>query len=252
MSARGARLTKPQRQHRIQRLLEDQAVSTQEQLVELLAVDGVVATQATVSRDLEDLGAIKVRVPGGETVYAVPAMPKDAVAPEEHLRRVCSEWVVEVAHSGNIVVLPPQQRHALRRRAHLHPVRAAQLLPQQPLVEHREVRAVLHHQHAGPGALGAQHGFSAQRLENGNTLVVDTVGFLPGTLRGVTPHSDQMHVVERITPEIETAIYRVAQESLTNIIRHARATRCDISAEYRDGALHCDGATSAADRPSSL
>ena len=114
-SPRGPRLTKPQRQHRIQRLLEDQAVSTQEQLVELLAADGVVATQATVSRDLEDLGAIKVRVPGGETVYAVPAMPKDAVAPEEHLRRVCSEWVVEVAHSANIVVLrtPPGSAHVV-------------------------------------------------------------------------------------------------------------------------------------------
>jgi transcriptional regulator of arginine metabolism len=112
---RGPRLTKPQRQHRIQRLLEDQAVSTQEQLVELLAADGVVATQATVSRDLEDLGAIKVRVPGGETVYAVPAMPKDAVAPEEHLRRVCSEWVVEVAHSHNVVVLrtPPGSAHVV-------------------------------------------------------------------------------------------------------------------------------------------
>jgi transcriptional regulator of arginine metabolism len=112
---RGPRLTKPQRQHRIQRLLEDQAVSTQEQLVELLAADGVVATQATVSRDLEDLGAIKVRVPGGETVYAVPAMPKDAVAPEEHLRRVCSEWVVEVSHSGNLVVLrtPPGSAHVV-------------------------------------------------------------------------------------------------------------------------------------------
>lgn len=112
---RSARLTKPQRQHRIQRLLEDHAVSTQEQLVELLAADGVVATQATVSRDLEDLGAIKVRVPGGETVYAVPAMPRDAVAPEEHLRRVCSEWVVEVAHSANIVVLrtPPGSAHVV-------------------------------------------------------------------------------------------------------------------------------------------
>src|SRR3546814_17886008 len=93
---RTPRLTKPQRQHRIQRLLEDQAVSTQEQLVELLAADGVVATQATVSRDLEDLGAIKVRVPGVETVNAVPAMPKDAAAPEEHRseeRRVGKECV---------------------------------------------------------------------------------------------------------------------------------------------------------------
>jgi transcriptional regulator of arginine metabolism len=115
MSARTPRLTKPQRQHRIQRLLEDHAVSTQEQLVDLLAADGVVATQATVSRDLEDLGAIKVRVPGGETVYAVPALPRDAVAPEDHLRRVCSEWVVEVAHSDNLVVLrtPPGSAHVV-------------------------------------------------------------------------------------------------------------------------------------------
>lgn len=114
-TGRGARLTKPQRQHRIQRLLEDNAVSNQEVLVDLLAADGVVATQATVSRDLEDLGAVKVRVPGGETVYAVPALPKDAVAPEEHLRRVCSEWVVEVSHSHNLVVLrtPPGSAHVV-------------------------------------------------------------------------------------------------------------------------------------------
>ncbi len=114
-SSRGARLTKPQRQHRVQRLLEENAISTQEQLVDLLAADGVIATQATVSRDLEDLGAIKVRVPGGETVYAVPALPKEAVAPEDHLRRVCSEWVVEVSHSHNLVVLrtPPGSAHVV-------------------------------------------------------------------------------------------------------------------------------------------
>ena len=115
-SARTSRLTKPQRQHRIQRLLEENAVSTQERLVELLAADGVVATQATVSRDLEDLGAIKVRVPGGETGSAGPAMPKDAVAPEEHLRRVCSEWVVEVSHSHNLVVLRTPPGSAVARR----------------------------------------------------------------------------------------------------------------------------------------
>lgn len=115
MTIRQARLTKPQRQHRVQRLLEEHAVSTQEQLVELLSADGVVATQATVSRDLEDLGAIKVRVPGGETVYAVPAMPKEAVAPEDHLRRVMSEWVVDVEPSANLVVLrtPPGSAHVV-------------------------------------------------------------------------------------------------------------------------------------------
>ncbi|HVF76603.1 MAG TPA: arginine repressor [Acidimicrobiales bacterium] len=109
------KMAKTQRQHRIARLLEDNAVTSQTQLVELLAADGVVATQATVSRDLEELGAVKVRVPGGDTVYAIPELPKDRVAPEEHLRRVLGDWVVEVAHSGNLVVLrtPPGSAHVV-------------------------------------------------------------------------------------------------------------------------------------------
>ena len=49
------RLAKQQRQHRIARLLEQHAVTSQGQLIELLADDGVIATQATVSRDLEEL-----------------------------------------------------------------------------------------------------------------------------------------------------------------------------------------------------
>jgi transcriptional regulator of arginine metabolism len=73
------------------------------------------ATQATVSRDLDELGAIKVRGPGGESVYAIPELPKDQVAPENHLRRVLGDWVVEVAHSANIVVLrtPPGSAHVV-------------------------------------------------------------------------------------------------------------------------------------------
>ena len=111
----GGRLAKPQRQHRIARLLASHAVTSQLQLVDLLAADGVVATQATVSRDLEDMGAVKVRVPGGELVYAIPEHPADQVAPEDHLRRVFGEWVVDVAHSANLVVLrtPPGSAHVV-------------------------------------------------------------------------------------------------------------------------------------------
>jgi transcriptional regulator of arginine metabolism len=107
--------SKAQRQHRIAKLLADHAVGSQPQLVELLEADGVTATQATVSRDLEDLGAIKVRVPGGDLVYAVPELPTEAVAPADHLRRVCGEWVVEVSHSLNLVVLrtPPGSAHVV-------------------------------------------------------------------------------------------------------------------------------------------
>jgi len=109
------RLAKPQRQHRVARILEQHPVTSQTRLVELLAEQGVVATQATVSRDLEDIGAVKVRVAGGETVYAVPEHSRERIAPEEHLRRVMGDWVVEVAHSGNIVVVrtPPGSAHVV-------------------------------------------------------------------------------------------------------------------------------------------
>jgi transcriptional regulator of arginine metabolism len=108
-------VAKPQRQHRIAKLLSEQAVTSQAHLVDLLAADGVSATQATVSRDLEDLGAIKVRVAGGDTVYAIPELPADQRAPEDHLRRVFGDWVVEVNHSGNLVVLrtPPGSAHVV-------------------------------------------------------------------------------------------------------------------------------------------
>ncbi|HVC68659.1 MAG TPA: arginine repressor [Acidimicrobiales bacterium] len=109
------KLGKPQRQHRIARLLETNAVNNQAQLVALLADDGVEATQATVSRDLEEMGAVKVRVLGGESVYALPELPVHQVAPEDHLRRVLGEWVVEVAQSANLVVLrtPPGSAHVV-------------------------------------------------------------------------------------------------------------------------------------------
>jgi transcriptional regulator of arginine metabolism len=111
----GIRLTKNQRQHRIGKLLEEHAVENQGQLVELLAEEGIAATQATVSRDLDDLGAIKVRLPGGDTAYAIPELPSQQVAPEDHLRRVLGEWVVEVAVSANIIVLrtPPGSAHVV-------------------------------------------------------------------------------------------------------------------------------------------
>jgi transcriptional regulator of arginine metabolism len=108
-------LGKTQRQHRIARMLEAHAVTSQGQLVELLEADDVRATQATVSRDLEELGAVKVRVPGGELVYAIPELAHERVAPEDHLRRVLSDWVAEVASSGNLVVLrtPPGSAHVV-------------------------------------------------------------------------------------------------------------------------------------------
>src|SRR5207244_12827686 len=110
-----AKLGKPQRQHRILRILEDQPISSQAQLVQLLESEGVIATQATVSRDLEELGAVKVRIPGGAMAYAIPEHAKERAAPDDHLRRVMGEFVVEVSHSANVVVLrtPPGSAHVV-------------------------------------------------------------------------------------------------------------------------------------------
>lgn len=107
--------TKAQRQQMIVSLIEQHAIISQPQLVDLLARKGVSATQATVSRDLEDLGAIKVRVPGGEVVYAIPEFAPARLAPEDQLRRVMGEWVADIRSSGPMVVIrtPPGCAHVV-------------------------------------------------------------------------------------------------------------------------------------------
>lgn len=110
------KVPKNRRQHVIARLLGEHAVTSQAQLVELLGAEGVAATQATVSRDLEDLGAVRVRMPGVDgQVYALAELPKDQVAPLDHLRRVLGEWVVDLAVSSNLVVVrtPPGSAHVV-------------------------------------------------------------------------------------------------------------------------------------------
>jgi transcriptional regulator of arginine metabolism len=109
------RISKQQRQHRITKLLEDHVVSSQTQLVDLLADEGISATQATVSRDLDELGVISVRIPGGERALALPALPVHQVAPVDHLRRVLGEWAVDVAVAGPLVVVrtPPGCAHVV-------------------------------------------------------------------------------------------------------------------------------------------
>ena len=108
-------MSKASRQHLIVRLLAEHAVVSQQQLVDLLEASGEPATRATVSRDLEGLGAVKVRVPGGSTVYAIPEHPVERIAPEEHLRRVMGDWVADIGSSGNLAVVrtPPGSAHVV-------------------------------------------------------------------------------------------------------------------------------------------
>ena len=106
---------KKQRQHLITQLLAENFVSSQEQLISLLKDHEINATQATVSRDLDELGSVMVRVSGGAMVYAIPELPSERHVHENHLKRVLGEWVVEIGVSGNIVMLrtPPGSAHVV-------------------------------------------------------------------------------------------------------------------------------------------
>lgn len=107
--------TKQQRQQMISRLIDQRSIASQPQLQEILKEHGIEATQATLSRDLEELGAVKIRVPGGDTSYAIAEYAPARIAPSEQLRRVMAEWVGEVTSSGNIVVVrtPPGCAHVV-------------------------------------------------------------------------------------------------------------------------------------------
>ena len=106
---------KQQRQQAITRLIAAGKVTSQPQLQGMLARRGIEATQATISRDLEELGAVKVRIAGGESRYAIPEYEPERMAPTDQLRRVLGEWVAEVSVSGNLVVLrtPPGCAHVV-------------------------------------------------------------------------------------------------------------------------------------------
>lgn len=108
-------MTKTQRQHRIGELLERDVISTAAQLVTRLQGEGISATQATVTRDLQELGTIKVRDEHGSRRIVVATVPQMSSAPVDHLRRMMGEWVVSVDHSGDLVVLrtPPGCAHVV-------------------------------------------------------------------------------------------------------------------------------------------
>lgn len=109
--------TKTARQARVQALLSSRAVRSQAELASLLADDGLVVGQATLSRDLVELRAVRVRGKDGALIYALPREGGErnvhsAVSQElldTRLIRLCGELLVTAEASANIAVLrtPP-------------------------------------------------------------------------------------------------------------------------------------------------
>ncbi len=104
------------RQQRIVEILQARPVRSQTELLDVLAEDGIEVTQATLSRDLVDVGAERVRV-GKALVYAVPGEGGDrtvrpapgALERTSRLASRCQELLVSAEYSANLVVLrtPP-------------------------------------------------------------------------------------------------------------------------------------------------
>jgi transcriptional regulator of arginine metabolism len=94
------------RQRTIRELVAREPVTSQQELAERLAERGFQVTQATVSRDIAELGLVKI-ARGDRHVYVAP---EDFVAPpstggDEHLRRILADIPVSVGRSGLILVL---------------------------------------------------------------------------------------------------------------------------------------------------
>ena len=111
--------TRAGRQARIVAILSSRSVHSQSELAALLADDGIDVTQATLSRDLEELGAVKLRgADGGGGVYVVPedGSPVRGVSGgAERVSRLLGELLVSTDASGNLAVLrtPPGAAHYL-------------------------------------------------------------------------------------------------------------------------------------------
>ncbi len=103
---------KARRQQRLRALLTDQALSSQAEVVAALASAGIDVHEATVSRDLREVGAVKVRGTDGQLIYRLAADPGPSSA-RERLDDTLQRFVTHVTASGNLAVLrtPPACAH---------------------------------------------------------------------------------------------------------------------------------------------
>lgn len=107
--------TKYERQGTILRLVEERKLSTQEEVAEALRAAGFEAVQATVSRDIAQLGLVKVRDEEGKLVYALPgAADLDRL---NELTSALRRWAIQLESSGNLLVVrtPSGYANALAR-----------------------------------------------------------------------------------------------------------------------------------------
>jgi transcriptional regulator of arginine metabolism len=104
--------SRSKRQRAIADLIRGEPLASQEEVTARLRTRGFPVTQATISRDLDQMGAVKVKR-GGVMTYALPDQIGDSDWAGARLRRIFGEWVQSVEAAGNLLVLktPPGSAH---------------------------------------------------------------------------------------------------------------------------------------------
>jgi transcriptional regulator of arginine metabolism len=95
-------MNRAERHAAIQRLIKAQTISTQTELAAALRRAGHDVVQTTVSRDVHELGLVKLRDGAGRLVYA---FPEDTPGFDEDLAAALARWALTVEPSANLVVL---------------------------------------------------------------------------------------------------------------------------------------------------
>ena len=93
-------------------LIRAEPIASQEEATDKLKAEGFAVTQATVSRDLEQLGAVKVKR-GGALSYALPDQIGATDFSTGRLERILGEWVLTIEAAGQLIVIrtPPGSAH---------------------------------------------------------------------------------------------------------------------------------------------
>ncbi|WP_034385956.1 arginine repressor [Deinococcus sp. YIM 77859] len=104
-------LSKEHRQKRIQDIIARESISTQSELVERLRAEGFQVTQATVSRDINELRLVRLPIGKGRHRYALAQVsgPSDV---EEELSRLFQNFVKDVDRGENVLVIRTADGHA--------------------------------------------------------------------------------------------------------------------------------------------
>jgi transcriptional regulator of arginine metabolism len=102
--------TKFERQGTILRLVQERALATQQDVAKALKDEGYPAVQTTVSRDIAQLGLVKVRNPEGKLVYALPGA--DDIDRLNELVTALRRWAVSLEPAGAILVLKTTNGYA--------------------------------------------------------------------------------------------------------------------------------------------